>query len=114
MVLGRFYFKQSINGNLLGEYSNAEMNRNRTESADIVSVFSHPFIGNYSSTLFEQSAQSLNLEIQFKLNSNNRIYTLTWTNSQAIIFRGEGFLVDNVLIGDYRDQELEQLIENEL
>lgn len=110
MVLGRFYFKQTANGNLLGEYSNTEMNLNRTEGADITSLFSLPFIGTYTTTWFEQSAQSLNLEIQFKVNGNNRIYSLTWTNNGNTVFVGQGFLVDGILIGDYRDNELERII----
>lgn len=113
MVLGRFYFRQTSNGNLLGEYSNTLMNHNRTESADIISDFNLPFIGKYRSTWFEQSAQSLELEIEFKINSNDRIYNLTWRNTRSVVFRGEGFLVDNILIGDYRDEELQQFIERQ-
>lgn len=107
MVLGRLYFKQTINGNLLGEYSNTEMDQNRTESADITSVFNLPFIGTYTSTWFEQSAQTLELTIGFKDETNNSIYTLIWIDSRGVLFRGEGILVDNILICDYRDEELE-------
>jgi len=112
MVLGRFYFKQTANGNLLGEFSNTGMQVNRTESADITSRFNLPFIGTYRSTWFEQNEQSLDLEIQYKIDSNNRIYTLIWSNNGAITFVGEGFVVDSILIGDYRDDELNLFIRN--
>lgn len=110
MVLGRFYFKQTLNGNLLGEFSNTEMNQNRTESADLTTELGEPFIGIYSSTWLEQNEQYLDLEIQYKINSNNRIYNLIWSNNGATTFLGEGFVVDNILIGDYRDNELQQII----
>ncbi|HEX8562713.1 MAG TPA: hypothetical protein VF676_07015 [Flavobacterium sp.] len=113
MVLGRFYFKQTANGNLLGEFSNTGMGLNKTESADIISRFNIPFIGTYRSTWFQQTAQSLNLEIQFKIDSNDRIYSLTWTNNNNVAFLAEGFIVDDILIGDYRDEELQRFIENQ-
>lgn len=112
MILGRFYFKQTLNGNLLGEFSNYMINQNTTESADLISEFDQMFIGNYRATWFGHMAESLDLEIRFKSNENNRIYSLIWSKNQEIIFIGEGFLVDNILIGDYRDDELEQVIGN--
>ena len=38
MINGRFYFTQTQNGNLLGEYSNSRSDRNYTESADVTSL----------------------------------------------------------------------------
>lgn len=109
MILGRFYFKQTVNGNLLGEFSNDESPRNVCECSNIVSGLDEPFIGQYRSTWFERTAQSLTLEIGFKEDTNNTIYTLQWRNNRRIIFHGEGFLVDDILIGDYRDFEMEDV-----
>lgn len=114
MILGRFYFKQTTNGNLTGEFSNYAMSGNTTESADIMTTFTQPFIGEYRSTWFEENAESLILIISSSNGTNNRIYTLRWTNpnNDEPTFLGEGFIVDGILIGDYRDDILNRAIPN--
>jgi hypothetical protein len=105
-VIGRFYFKQTKNGNLIGEFSNNHTNENITECANIKSEFdkNNKFIGNYETVWMESKANFLILKIEYKT-VNKQIFKLTWSNSNKIIFYGEGFIVDKILIGDYRDFE---------
>jgi len=109
-IYGRFYYKQTQNLNLLGEFSNYTTFRNHTESADInhtndseMKISPQPFIGEYTATYqTDNEAYLLKLSISYKSNSNNSIFTLKWTDkSNKTVFEGEGFLVDNLLVGDY-------------
>lgn len=107
-LIGRFYFKKTLNGNLIGEYSNNSSFENKTEGADILDNRNDKdsFSGKYKSTWFDKKAISLNLIIDFKEKSNNTIYKLIWEDNSEVIFYGEGFVVDDILIGDYRNFEL--------
>ncbi|MBD0777762.1 hypothetical protein HPE56_08150 [Maribacter sp. ANRC-HE7] len=113
MILGRFCFRQTNNGNLIGEFSNNTMRLNISESADIISPIQGPFLGIFNSTWFEEVATSLRLVIQSKQNSNNRIFSLEWQdeNHEPIYF-GEGFIFDDILIGNYWDAEIQNQIGN--
>lgn len=105
-ILGRFYFKQTTYGNLLGEFSNNKISVNLTESANIIENYVGKFTGKFKTTWFQDVQHNLNLEITFRENTNNNIYSLTWTDEKnKIVYFGEGFLVDEILIGDYRDFE---------
>jgi hypothetical protein len=103
-IIGRFYFKQTNYGNLIGEFSNNEMNRNLTESANILESYEAMYTGKYRTTWFETGTTTLILEITFREQTDNNIYILVWRNEKnETIFKGEGFIVDNILIGDYQD-----------
>ncbi|MEI8204950.1 MAG: hypothetical protein WCH34_18155 [Bacteroidota bacterium] len=105
---GRFYFKRTSNGNLLGEFSNNQSGI-CTESADRVSVEEAEntitFIGDYYASWQENKKVSLfaNLNISYKKGFSNQIYTLMWKRDNVIIFEGEGMLCDDILIGNYWD-----------
>lgn len=103
-LIGRFYFKQTKNGNLIGEFSNNLSTRNSTESADLVlaSFNQGDFVGEYNSTWQEDdnTGHFTNLSITKK---HKDIYTLQWQRDNQIIFWGEGFIANDILIGDYRD-----------
>lgn len=102
--IGRFYFKRTKTGNLIGEYSNSEMTEVRTESSNAISE-SQSFVGKYQSIWSDGTdSTSAILSINYKPHTNNRIYSLEWTNSSGkILYKGEGMLVDDILIGDYRN-----------
>lgn len=106
-IIGRFYFKMTKTGNLIGEYSNSGMKEVDTESANSISE-NHGFIGTYRSTWSEGNKfVSATLHINYKLHTNNSIYSLEWKDtSNNVMHWGEGMLVDDLLIGDYRDFEL--------
>jgi hypothetical protein len=108
-IYGRFYFKKTTNGNLIGEYSNNGMDCNQTESADlnIQSESKDHFVGEYKSTWREGNSPILmELTIKFKPGSNEQIFDLEWKRNKKVEFRGQGFLCDNILIGDYTDQKI--------
>jgi hypothetical protein len=101
-ITGRFYFKQTSNGNLIGEFSNDKSTGISTESADLLGCNNIGFLGTYNSTWRENRTPSFaDLEITHKPNTNNKIFTLKWRGKSN--FDGEGMLCDNILIGDYHD-----------
>ncbi|MGV3461662.1 MAG: hypothetical protein ACO1N9_14530 [Flavobacterium sp.] len=107
MVLGSFYFRQTANGNLVGEFANNESKRLASESADSIEIGNIGFIGQYTSTWYgESSAHTCILSIRSKADSYN-LLILEWRDAQSnLIFRGEGFINNNILIGTYWDNEL--------
>jgi hypothetical protein len=111
-VFGRFYFKKTTNGNLIGEYSNHNMMENQTESADLIE-FTGNFVGKYKTTWREDDLPIItDLTIQHKAGSNGRIFDLKWKRGNEELFIGQGFLCDNILIGDYTDKETFSKINN--
>lgn len=107
MILGRFYLKLTSNGNLHGEFSNYSMNRITAESADFIPNESYNgFVGRFRSTWLEIDGPTFS-DLQIQFNENTQIFTLIWRNTnERAIFHGEGFLIDDILIGDYMDNEL--------
>lgn len=106
-IIGRFYFKQTLNLNLIGEYSNNISLKNLSECANKTDKETEPFIGKYQTIWFEKEPISMDLIIDYKEKTNKRIFTLTWEDKlKKQIFNGEGFIVDKILIGDYRNFKL--------
>ena len=106
-LVGRFYFKQTSNGNLIGEYSNyAALSANEpqvaTESADFLGDWDDSkdkFIGAYrSSWAYDGVAVFATLTIT-PHKSKNKLFTLEWRGIEN--YEGEGMLCDDILIGDY-------------
>jgi len=101
-INGRFYFKLQTSGNLTGEFSNYLSESPSTESADRCCSQEEGYAGVYLSTWQEyEIACFANLIIEYKPNTNNTIYSLIWVSENEDIYRGEGMLCDNILIGDY-------------
>ena len=101
-LIGRFYFKITKNGNLIGEFSNNLSPKNFTESADLIKQDVKGFEGNYySSWLDDTDVKSANLFIRIKKGCKD-IYTVNW-KAKDIDFFGEGFICDDIFIGDYRN-----------
>jgi hypothetical protein len=100
-IIGRFFFKKTSNGNLIGEFSNRQSAGIYTESSDLIGNDSG-YIGKYYST-WQEEGESLfaNLEILQKPQCNNKIFTLEWRRGGQLKFEGEGMLCDDILIGDY-------------
>jgi hypothetical protein len=102
-VLGRFYFKKTTAGNLIGEYSNSGMMSVDSEAANVVDP-GQGFLGTYRSTWLEDSScKSADLIITQKHAPN--IFTIEWFKNGKVVFWGEGMLVDDILIGDYRNYQ---------
>lgn len=113
---GRFYFKLTSNGNLLGEYSNNDQNclRSLTESARRLAFESKDqgFVGNYISAWYEDidhQAVSADLVISLKPRCEN-IFLVRWTpregeeTSIKCIFFGEAMIGEGMLVGNYHMQ----------
>jgi hypothetical protein len=106
-VQGRFYFKQTSNANLLGEFSNDHSDNSQqtsTESSDLQQKTGDDrFSGSYHSTWQENQSARFAFLIIFPKLTNNRLFTLEWRDAAGqMIFSGEGMLCDDILIGDYR------------
>ncbi len=102
MIIGRFYFRLTKSGNLLGEFSNNVTNQNFTEGADRIKGDLTSFLGSFVSTWHEGGDSFLvTLTIDTKINSTN-LFSVTWVSKKSN-FWGEAFIVDDLLIGDYRD-----------
>lgn len=115
MILGSFYLRQVNNGNLLGEFCNNTMMTSSTESADRIVISQESnFEGVYNSTWFENGAEVYTLNIQ-ALPPPATVFILEWTNaSNNVVFRGEGFLMGNILMGNYWDENVHNIIGNGL
>jgi hypothetical protein len=83
--IGNFYFKQTGNGNLIGEFTNDKMDYILTESCDIKSddkIITDKFIGKYHSTWQENSKPFYaNLNIIYKNETGNKKYILEWKDN---------------------------------
>jgi len=105
-LIGRYYFKQTSNGNLIGEFSCNLFHKIYTESADFKEGKRSkvPFIGSYFST-WEDEGNSImaDLDIDYKYKQKITIYKLTWKLKGNLTYVGEGMLCDNILIGDYSE-----------
>lgn len=101
MIRGAFYFRLTPNGNLIGEFINDVLNIPSSESADLNGIIGQiPFVGSYISTWREENNPEISI-LDISLPEQTRKYILTWTIGPRVVFRGEGFLVDGLLIGNY-------------
>jgi len=109
---GRFYFKLTANGNLLGEYSNNDCSRSFPESASRFPAGNlfDGYEGSYISTWYEEGqgrAFSADMSIIPKHGCVN-IFTVNWRprpgdiSSTQDVFFGEAMLADNMLVGNYQ------------
>ena len=105
-LIGRFYFKQTDNGNLIGEFSNNKNIGVYTESADLMNS-SGNYLGKFHSTWQENGKPEFAvLKISQKPKTKGKIFTLTWSTKGKTIFIGEGMMCDNNLIGDYQKSKI--------
>ena len=95
--VGSFYFKQTITGNLIGEFINNDSFDVHVESAKRVND-QQLFEGTYDSTWFDETLHLATLTISRVGNKFN----LEWNDSKSIHYEGQGFIVDSMLIGYYR------------
>ncbi len=105
MIKGRFYFKRTTSGNLIGEFSHHRMKENSTEGANRTSPDKGSFDGTYITTWSDNSTPQIAQMVITPKSGCTNIFTVEWTNltSHKIIFLGEGMIVDGMLIGDYRN-----------
>ena len=101
-IAGRFFFKKTDNGNLIGEFSNNDpSSKISTESADLQpEIHNSGFIGTFHST-WQEAGKPFFAVLTISQKTNSKLFTLEWNRNNEPIFKGEGMLVDGVLIGDY-------------
>ncbi len=112
MIHGRFCFIRTQNGNLLGEYSNQLSRFNATECAELRRRDEEepPFAGTYRSTWLEDDGpEDMLLTIGPRPSERDSIYKLTWSRGTEVVFYGEAFVFNDVLIGNYWDAEVDRL-----
>ncbi|MBY8963342.1 hypothetical protein KJK34_11310 [Flavobacterium sp. D11R37] len=117
MIIGSFYLQLTINGNLTGEFVNQHSQRAATESADRRSGAIDRFVGTYNSTWFDGQAQNMTLTINEKRDNAGdillNIFRLRWSDgNNRTVFVGKGFLANNMLLGVYADNVLDNHIGN--
>jgi hypothetical protein len=95
--VGSFYFKQTIGGNLLGEFLNNGSNVINVECATLKTHKAN-FVGTYDSTWDDGKLHRALLEITSLANNK---YLLTWKEPGVIDYEGQGMLVDDILLGFY-------------
>lgn len=96
---GSFWFEKTINGNLIGEFSNTDSTTINTESAQKI-VPDSKFDGDYISTWFDIVLCKADLKIR---NTNGQKFTFDWKAVGGINYEEEGFLSsENRIIGFYR------------
>ena len=99
-VIGRFYFEIDSKNNLNGKFSNNLHTTNYSEIANRLSGTG--FIGDFNTEWIDDKGPfKSHLKIDLKTGSMD-IYSLNWKNGM-IEFFGEGIIVNNILIGDYRN-----------
>jgi len=118
-LIGRFFFKKTDNGNLIGEFSNNQDTASSkpgtgisTESADRIygceerECVNFSYHGTYRSTWQDEEGSHLaKLKITPKKTRPKTQYSLEWCEGKDLTdltFVGEGMLCDGMLIGDYR------------
>ena len=108
-VMGRFYFRKTTEGNLIGEYSHRDCIRSFAEAASRTEKGSD-WLGDYKTCWVEPPGFRFNkahLTISLKEGSAS-LYTLLWLPWRGRgepLFRGEAMISDDLLIGDYSDTE---------
>jgi hypothetical protein len=97
-INGRFYFKRTRNGNLIGEFSNDAGTDVFSESADLITQDTGGYLGTYRSTWREKSTAFF---AELTISPQGRLFRLEWHDG-VIKFKGEGMLCDDILVGDYQ------------
>ncbi len=101
VIVGRFYFKLTENGNLLGEYSNNITQKAYTESAVRIEAGRNEFSGDYHSAWVEDG-KAIYAKLVIGESVFGKIYSLKWEEKSGVaLFVGRGMLVDGILIGNY-------------
>ena len=102
-IIGNFYYTRSVNGNLLGEFTNNLDDRILSESCNPRTNMDG-FIGEYNSS-WQQNRDTFG----FGLTIDNHPtalgkFTLIWSNPNGTPeYFGEGFRVGEMLVGFYTD-----------
>lgn len=99
-VMGRFYFKRTVNRNLIGEWSNNHEPRTFSESCDLAKARGGGYVGDYYST-WQENRKPVFAILTIDKEHNGELFHLVWKDTnETVIFKGCGMLCQDVLIGD--------------
>lgn len=109
LILGRFYFRLTDAGNLIGEYSNYLADRARPESGfrrNFGQTDARSFEGEFDSAWHEVEGGERHAAVLkiTEVPGTVGIYKLEWIreDGEDALFVGEGMICGDFLIGDYR------------
>lgn len=113
MLIGRFYFRQTANGNLLGEYSH-RTSKSRSVYAEAATRTAgvKGWIGEYRTVWREEpnfTPSSALLKISHAEGSAS-LFQVRWfdeRNPGRLLFEGEAMECEGNLVGDYTMKEKE-------
>lgn len=101
---GCFHFFKLPNGDLEGGYTNNTLAVILSEVAVAFDEINRGFTGTYNSTWIESNGNQASgvLTVRFIENTGNQKFRLEWVGrNNSGNFTGEGYIVDNMLIGNY-------------
>jgi hypothetical protein len=103
-TVGRFYFKRTSNGNLLGEFSNRAEPSAFTESCDLTEPApnaTNPYEGTYASH-WREGQEACYADLTISRKQGTALFRLEWRGrGDAGNFDGEAMLCDDMIVGDY-------------
>lgn len=101
-LIGCFYLKIDNNGNLTGEFTNAETDQILQHSATSNGEIKDRIIGNYNAQWIDINGQSYTSTLAIT-NKNNKVI-FVWSVNDSPIYEGQGMIVDNdnMVIGHYK------------
>lgn len=110
MIIGRFYFRLTSSG-IAGEYSHDASKHPLPEVGtrnDKVAAVDGPFgfTGDYHTTWREETGEGVYAALRIREKEGcEGIFSLEWTamDRRTLLYRGEGMMCGDFLIGDYRD-----------
>lgn len=97
-LIGNFYFKRTVNGNLIGEFSNDTTPDILSESCDLIGN-SSDFVGTYNSS-WRQGSKVFQLQLEISKIPKNK-FKLLWREADTLKYSGVGFMVNDLLVGYY-------------
>lgn len=106
MLIGRFYFKLTSNGNLVGEYSHRDPSSQRcyAEAATRTSPGGIGWCGEYRTTWCEGPSFEV-VSAWLKIEAvTAQIFVVRWLDGKdqnQPLFYGEAMICDGILMGDY-------------
>lgn len=103
-IFGSFYFRILANGHLSGEYINNDLRVSLRENASRINPEFNGFEGLYSSSWEEIDGNWVDAILQIR--GDQQKLFLEWRDGLEDLFFGEGFVVNNMLIGCYSNRNV--------
>ena len=99
-IFGHFYFEILPDGTLTGKYANKVRPILEPETAKPSAKEEKPLLGKYH-TNWEEAGVKHESELSIIAGKSEGHYELIWKQNDTIIYSGNGFIYDDMLIGHY-------------